>query len=71
MKYSAQLALSVREAAALAGIGRTILYAAVSSGELPSFKIGRRRLVRLESLESWLKSLEAEAKARASDAESV
>lgn len=53
------LALSVREAAALAGVGRTVLYAAVSGGELPSLKVGRRRLIRIESLEGWLKGLEA------------
>jgi excisionase family DNA binding protein len=71
MKHSAQLALSVREAAALAGVGRTILYAAVGSGELPSLKVGRRRLIRIESLEAWLKSLETETSASASAAESV
>lgn len=65
MKHSAQLALSVRDAAALAGVGRTILYEAVGSGELPSLKVGRRRLIRIESLEAWLKSREADTSSSA------
>ncbi|HIP78026.1 MAG TPA: DNA-binding protein [Kiloniellaceae bacterium] len=59
------LALSVREAAALAGVGRTILYEAVGSGALPSLKVGRRRLIRTESLEAWLESLESGTQADA------
>lgn len=52
------LAVSPAEAARLAGVGRTTLYAALSAGELKSFKFGRRRLIRIEALEAWLKQLE-------------
>lgn len=49
------LAVSPSEAARLCSIGRTTLYAALSSGELKSVKIGARRLITLEALRDWLK----------------
>ena len=54
------LALSPADAARAAGVGRTSLYLALSSGELKSFKFGRRRLIRIEALEHWLRQLEAD-----------
>lgn len=53
-----RLALSPAEAARAAGVGRTTLYVALGSGELRSFRYGRRRLIRVESLDEWLRSLE-------------
>jgi excisionase family DNA binding protein len=49
------LAVSPNEAARLCSIGRTTLYAALSSGELKSVKIGTRRLITLDALRDWLK----------------
>ena len=51
-------ALSIQEACRVSGVGRTKLYEAISSGELPSFKIGTRRLIRVTTLEAWLASFE-------------
>jgi excisionase family DNA binding protein len=48
------LAVSPAEAGRLAGIGRTTIYQAISSGELKSLKIGARRLVAVEALREWL-----------------
>lgn len=55
------IAVSPNEAARLCSIGRTTLYAALSSGELKSIKIGTRRLITLEALRDWLKRNEAPA----------
>ena len=55
------LAVSPNEAARLCSIGRTTLYAALSSGELKSVKIGTRRLITLEALRDWLKRNETPA----------
>lgn len=55
------LAVSPNEAARLCSIGRTTLYAALSSGELKSVKIGTRRLITMEALRDWLKRNEAPA----------
>ncbi|WP_289149588.1 helix-turn-helix domain-containing protein [uncultured Salipiger sp.] len=55
------LAVSPNEAARLYSIGRTTLYAALSSGELKSIKIGTRRLITLEALRDWLKRNETPA----------
>jgi excisionase family DNA binding protein len=54
-------AMSVAEAATRAGVSRTFLYERISSGELPTVKLGKRRLVRVEALRRWLASLETRA----------
>lgn len=48
------LAVAPDEAARLAGVGRTTLYAALARGDLPSIKIGTRRLILVESIRDWL-----------------
>ena len=53
-----RLAYSVADAATVSGIGRTTLYALMASGQLPSKKIGKRRLIPADGLR---KLLEAEA----------
>ena len=55
----APIAVSPDEAARLAGIGRTTLYAALAKGDLPSIKIGTRRLVRVDAIRKWLARHEA------------
>ena len=55
------IAVSPNEAARLCSIGRTTLYAALSSGELKSTKIGTRRLITLDALREWLKRNETPA----------
>ena len=55
------IAVSPNEAARLCSIGRTTLYAALSSGDLKSIKIGTRRLITLEALRDWLKRNETPA----------
>lgn len=60
--YQQRLALSVREAADLSGLGRTRIYAAISSRELPSIKFGKRRLIRRAALDEWLKGMESKEK---------
>ena len=44
--------------ARLAGLGRTSIYSALGSGELKSLKIGKRRLIAVEALRTWLLSHE-------------
>lgn len=51
------LAVSINEASALAGIGRTKLYEAISDGSLPVRKLGRRSLVIVSDLQAWLERL--------------
>jgi excisionase family DNA binding protein len=46
------LAVAPAEAARLAGLGRTTIYAALGSGALKSLKIGKRRLIALDALRS-------------------
>jgi excisionase family DNA binding protein len=44
------LAVSINEAAKIIGLGRTSIYAMIADGRLEAFKIGRRTLVRFESI---------------------
>jgi excisionase family DNA binding protein len=52
------LAVPPNEAARMAGVGRTTLYAAMASGGLKSIKIGKRRLIAIDALRAWLLSHE-------------
>jgi excisionase family DNA binding protein len=38
---------------------RTTIYEAIQCGALKSLKIGKRRLIRIDALEQWLKAQEA------------
>lgn len=51
--------VSVEQAAALLGVGRTVAYGLVLGGQLRSVKIGRRRLVIRASIEEYVARLEA------------
>jgi excisionase family DNA binding protein len=44
----------VQQACELTGLPRSTLYPKISSGEIPSFKIGAARLIRFEDLRAWL-----------------
>lgn len=49
-----RLAVSVEEAAAMSGLGRTTIYVALGQGSLRSLKVGKRRLIRVEALKAWM-----------------
>jgi excisionase family DNA binding protein len=51
--------VSVEQAAAILGIGRTVAYQLVLARELRSVKIGRRRLVIRASIEEYVMRLES------------
>jgi len=55
------IAVSPDEAARLAGIGRTSLYAALAKGDLKSIKIGTRRLIKIDAIHDWLASYQTDA----------
>jgi excisionase family DNA binding protein len=56
-----RLAVSPAGAARLAGVGRTTIYEAISSGALRSLKIGKRRLILIVSLRDWLETAQQAA----------
>lgn len=55
------LTVGPAEAARLLRCGRTTLYALLASKELPSFTVGRRRLIRFSAIEAWVAAREAKA----------
>lgn len=44
------LALSINDTAKSLGLGRTSIYAMIADGRLEAFKLGRRRLVKADSV---------------------
>jgi excisionase family DNA binding protein len=44
------LAVSINDAAKALGLGRTSIYAMIANGRLEAFKLGRRTLVKVESI---------------------
>jgi excisionase family DNA binding protein len=52
--------LSVAEACAIAGIGRTKIYEAISDGRLVARKLGKRRLILRDDLQKFLSELPTE-----------
>jgi excisionase family DNA binding protein len=57
------ISVTIGDAIRLSGIGRTRIYQAISNQELPSLKLGKRRLVALKDLEDWLLSHRSGARA--------
>lgn len=52
-----RLVLTIEEAAQRLGIGRTLMYALVSAGEVESVRIGRLRRIPIDALHSYVASL--------------
>lgn len=53
--------VNIPDAARMASISRSKLYEFIGSGELPTVKLGTRRLIRLETLRAWIASKEMQA----------
>lgn len=52
--------VNIPDAARMASISRSKLYEYIGAGELPTVKLGTRRLVRVESLRAWIKAKEVQ-----------
>lgn len=56
------LAVDVRGAAQMIGLSPRSIQALIKAGELPSFTVGRRRLLPVEGLRRWIESRTRAAK---------
>lgn len=56
-----KLAVGVNEAATLIGVRRDLLYRLVHAGEVPSFKVGARRLIPVAGLREYVERRTAAA----------
>jgi excisionase family DNA binding protein len=54
---SNSILISIPEACARTGVGRSFLYERLADGSIRSVKAGRRRLVDAASLQAWAASL--------------
>ncbi len=59
-----QLLLSVEQAAARLGLGRTVMFGLVKSGEIESVKIGRSRRIPADALVTYVKKLRESERAK-------
>jgi excisionase family DNA binding protein len=57
------LALTVRNACALSGIGRTLLYKLIDTGQLRRVKVGKRTLIPFDDLQKLVAPREANGEA--------
>jgi len=55
---TAPLAVHVSDVPAVSGLTETQVWQAIRDGSLPSLKIGRRRIVRLEAIDAFLRARE-------------
>tara|TARA_B100001989_G_C24549681_1_gene473410 strand:+ start:1833 stop:2030 length:198 start_codon:yes stop_codon:yes gene_type:complete len=53
------LSYTIEETSKITGLGRTCLYAELSSGRLKGVKVGRRTLIPHTSIQQWLENLES------------
>lgn len=49
-----RIALTIDEAAAAVGIGRTLVFSEIKTGRLIARKVGRRTVILQDDLELWL-----------------
>lgn len=49
--------LSIPDAAARMGVGRTTVYAELASGRLRSIRVGRRRLIPADAIQEYVKEV--------------
>lgn len=54
------ISVTIIEACKLSGISRSYLYLVLARGGIRSVKAGKRRLVLVDSLRTWLQSLPSE-----------
>lgn len=52
-----KISVSIDEAQIVSGVGRTKLYEALNSGALKGHKLGKRTIILIEDLESYLSNL--------------
>ena len=48
------ISVSINEASAMIGIGRVTIYKLINEGELPSLKVGDRRLILVKEIRKFL-----------------
>lgn len=60
MQTPQPLALGIDDAARVIGVARSMLYEIVARGELPSFKLGRRRMILAKELEAYINRVAVE-----------
>lgn len=53
-----RISLTIDEAAAAVGVGRTLIYEEISARRLKITKLGRRTLLRVEELQRWMRDAE-------------
>jgi excisionase family DNA binding protein len=59
LDLSQRITLSVDEAITALGVGRTMMYELLGNGSIQSFKVGKKRLIRVSSIMEWIAEQES------------
>ena len=62
MEEHERAGLNTAEGAAYVGLGETLFKRLLATGEIASYRVGRRRIIRRSTLEQWMGEREAEAR---------
>ena len=54
-----RITISVADAMSATGLGKTSMYELLNDGSIRSFKVGKKRLVILESIHEWIANMES------------
>lgn len=54
------ISVGVDEAARLIGVARSMFYEMIARGDIETYKVGRRRLVRVKALEAYVRRVAKE-----------
>lgn len=54
MNTANPICVGIEDGARLIGVARSALYDYIGRGEIPTFKLGRRRLILVKSLEAFI-----------------
>ena len=61
-----KLTFGIKEASAATNLSRALLFEKIAAGELKSFKIGNRRLIHADDLDTWLNTYRQQGSSHAS-----
>lgn len=61
MSYETKLSYTLDQAIEATGLNRSAIYRAIATGDISTFKVGKRRMVSVRALQEFIEKKEREA----------